>query len=381
MTHSRNWFPTLPPSRQRRLLASQRQGKMIVLDGQSYINFSSNDYLGLSAHPQLSAAAVASIQAHGFGSGASRLVSGDDAVFHAFEHQLAAWKGFESCLLMGSGMLANIGLLQAVVGRGGFVFADKLNHASLVDGARLSMAKVLRFAHLDTLALEKMLQTNQQNYPDAKRVIVSDGVFSMDGDAADVAQLLRLADTYDALLIIDDAHGTGTMGNTGKGLIDVAGVAGHTRLLEVGTLGKSFGSYGAYILGCAEMVEGLRQRMRTFIYSTALPVAAIAAAQAALAEIQQGQWVAKLQDNVAFFLKGAQGLTLMPSLSPIQPVLLGSDEAALDMAQHLRAAGIFAPAIRPPTVPEGTSRVRLTLSAAHTRHDIQQLLDALAHYR
>lgn len=381
MTNSRNWFPTLPPNRQRRLLASQRQGKMIVLDGQPYINFSSNDYLGLSTHSQLSVAAVASIQTHGFGSGASRLVSGDDAVFHAFEHQLAAWKGFESCLLMGSGMLANIGLLQAVVGRGGFIFADKLNHASLVDGARLSMAKVLRFAHLDTLALEKMLQSNQHDYPDAKRIIVSDGVFSMDGDAADVAQLLRLADTYDALLIIDDAHGTGTMGNTGKGLIDVAGVAGHTRLLEVGTLGKSFGSYGAYILGCTEMIEGLRQRMRTFIYSTALPVAAIAAAQAALVEIQQGQWVAKLQHNVAFFLKGAQGSTLMPSLSPIQPVLLGSDEAALDMAKHLRAAGIFAPAIRPPTVPEGTSRVRLTLSAAHTRQDIQQLLDALARYR
>ncbi len=352
--------------------------------GQKLKNFASNDYLGLSTHPEVRAAAQHAIQTMGVGSGASRLVSGDAPLLHDFEQSLAAWKGFEACLLLGSGMLANLGLLQALADRHTHIFADKLNHASLVDGARLSGAKVSRYPHGQTQKLEAMLQRSVA----ARKLIVSDGVFSMDGDMADIQTLMRLAEAHDALLLIDDAHGTGTVGEQGKGMVARAGLAGHARLIEVGTLGKALGSYGAYILGTQAMIEGLRQRMRTLIYSTALPPAMIVAAQAALGIIQHGDVVNRLQANVAYFLRKAKGLKLMPSsaipsttapsTTAIQPVLFGSDKQALHAAQSMRDAGFFVPAIRPPTVPQGTSRLRITLSAAHEPQDIDALLDALA---
>ncbi|OIQ00330.1 MAG: 8-amino-7-oxononanoate synthase [Zetaproteobacteria bacterium CG2_30_46_52] len=377
MMDSRNWFPTIPPSRQRHFLASQRHAMLIEINGQKLHNFASNDYLGLSVHGDVKNAAIDAIKNEGFGSGASRLVSGDDPVFHAFESELAAWKGFEACLLVGSGMLANIGLLQALSDRSTEIFADKLNHASLVDGCRLSEAKVKRYPHLDYARLEKQLQQNVNDNTKPKRMIVSDGVFSMDGDGADITILMDLANRYDALLIVDDAHGTGTVGQDGKGLIAQAGLSGHARLIEVGTLGKAFGSYGAYVLGSAEMIHGLRQRMRTVIYSTAIPVSAIAAARTALDIIQTTDVVQQLQANVAYFLECSQHLQKMPSQTAIQPVLLGSDEAALNRAKYLRDSGFFVPAIRPPTVPEGTARLRITLSAQHTKTDIDGLVQAL----
>jgi len=376
MVDSRNWFETLPETRQRKLLGSQRDALSIDIDGQRLLNFASNDYLGLSYHPQVREAVQRSIAKHGFGSGASRLVSGDAPEFHAFEQALAEWKGFEACLLVGSGMLANIGLLQTLADRHTHIYTDKLNHASLVDGARLSGAKVHRYGHLDTKLLKQLLE-NKTNNQGSRNIIVSDGVFSMDGDGADVSTLLQLAEEFDALLVIDDAHGTGTVGIGGKGLIQQASISGHSRLLEVGTLGKAFGAYGAYILGAHEMIEGLRQRMRTFIYSTALPVAVIAGAQEALNIIKQGDLVRKLQENVGFFIKNAKNLNILDSNTPIQPLMLGTDEQALNMAKQLRESGFFVPAIRPPTVPEGQSRLRITLSAEHSQQNISALIQAL----
>jgi len=372
MKDSRNWFETLPQTRQRKLLASQRDGLNITVDGQKLMNFSSNDYLGLSVNPHVCAAAKDMIDTQGLGSGASRLVSGDAPLLHQFERKLADWKGFEACLVVGSGMLANMGLLQALANRYTDIFADKLNHASLVDGARLSGANVSRYPHLDLQKLEQLLQKSASK----QRIIVSDGVFSMDGDTSDVVSLLHLAEDYDALLLIDDAHGTGTLGEQGKGL--VARFAGHNRLIEVGTLGKAFGSYGAYILGTNEMIEGLKQRMRTLIYSTALPLPVIAGAQVSLNLMQTTGVVQKLRNNITYFLEQAEGLPLMSSTTAIQPMLLGSDKNALVAANRLREQGYFIPAIRPPTVPEGAARLRITLSAAHSEQDIDGLIEALS---
>ena len=337
------------------------------------INFASNDYLGLAAHPDVVEAACDTIEKHGLGSGASRLISGDDPLIHRLEQDLAEWKGYESCLVLGSGMLANIGLLQALAGRHTHLFCDKLNHASLVDGARLSGAKTFRYNHLDSVQLETLLEKKTTE----QRIIVSDGVFSMDGDAADISRLMQLAEQYDTMLLIDDAHGTGTVGEQGKGLTSMAAVAGHPRLIEVGTLGKAFGGYGAFILGSIEMIEGLRQRMRTLIYSTALPAALPAAALTALHLIREGALVERLHDNLALFCKLAAGLALMPSQTPIQPLLVGEDEHALAMAEQLKELGFFVPAIRPPTVPESTARLRITLSAAHSHDEITRLVKAL----
>lgn len=373
MSNSRNWFKSIPPERRRKLLSSQRSGLFIEVDGKQLVNFASNDYLGLAAHPNLCDAAIREIQMHGLGSGASRLISGDDPLLHRLEHELAAWKGFEACLVIGSGMLTNIGLLQALANRHTHLFADRLNHASLLDGARLSQGKTHRYNHLDLNQLDAMLKKHSAE----QRIIISDGVFSMDGDASDLTALMELAEQEDALLLIDDAHGTGVVGNQGRGLTDAAGIAGDERLIETGTLGKAFGCYGAFILGTTEMIEGLRQRIRTLIYSTALPAALPAAALEALKLIRQGDVVKQLQSNLALFRQETSGLSLMPSETPIQPLLAGSDAHALEMSEKLRRAGFFVSAIRPPTVPVGTSRLRITLSAAHSEEQIHQLVQAL----
>jgi len=373
MSDSRNWFAPVAASRQRRFSASERHGDLITLGNRQLVNFASNDYLGLSYHPAVKQAAIRAIEAVGVGSGASRLVSGDDPSLHAMEQKLAFWKGYADCLIVGSGMLANLGLLQALADRHCHIFSDKLNHASLIDGARLSGAVHHRFAHRDIARLEEMLTRHKAE----RRIIVSDGVFSMDGDCADIGHLLRLADAHDTLLLIDDAHGIGTLGSDGRGLVTKQ-IAGHARLIEVGTFGKAFGSYGAFILGSHELIEGLRQRQRSMIYSTALPPAVIAAADAALALIQAGDLVALLQQNINLFREQVHPLPLLDSTTAIQPLLIGEDDATMQAAAALREAGFFVPAIRPPTVPEGTARLRITLSAAHSAHQIRQLGAALA---
>jgi len=373
MVDSRNWFASVPASRRRHLIASRRDGVGIDVDGQHLINFASNDYLGLSNHPALSDAAQSAL-ANGVGSGASRLVSGDDPALHRLEQKLADWKGYEACLIVGSGMLANIGLIQALANRHSHIFADKLNHASLVDGTRLSGAHSHRFQHRNTAQLESLLQ----QHPAERRIIISDGVFSMDGDCADVSALLQLAETHDTLLLIDDAHGIGSMGADGKGLTAQANISGHSRLLEVGTFGKAFGSYGAFILASKPLIEGLKQHQRSMIYSTALPLAMISAADAALDLIQDGSALTRLHANITHFKQQTTELPFMPSKTAIQPLLIGSDTDAVAMAMQLRECGFFVPAIRPPTVPEHTARLRFTLSAAHTTEQIVQLSDHLS---
>ncbi|NWF36991.1 8-amino-7-oxononanoate synthase [Mariprofundus sp. KV] len=368
MPDSRNWFAETPATRRRRLTASRRQGMLIHLDGEQLINFASNDYLGLSFHPAVCMGAKGALD-EAVGSGASRLVSGDDPMLHRLEQKLAAWKGYEACLILGSGMLANIGLIQALADRHTHVFSDKLNHASLVDGVRLCGAKSHRYNHLETIQLQKLLE----KHPAERRIIVSDGIFSMDGDSADAAALLGLAQAHDTLLLIDDAHGIGCMGPEGRGITAEHNISGHPRLIEVGTFGKAFGSYGAFILGTAELIEGLRQRQRTLIYSTALPVAMIAAAETALALIQRGEQLQQLRENLALFKAQTEELGFMASDSPIQPLIVGSDEQALQLAAALRDTGFFVPAIRPPTVPEGTARLRFTITAAHSSEQIEQL--------
>ncbi len=348
----------------------------MIVDGARLLNFSSNDYLGLSFHPDIQNEAIMAIQNHGFGSGASRLVSGDDPLLHELEEDLARWKGYEAALVTGSGMLANIGLLDALSDRGTHLFCDKLNHASLVDGARLCRGEVHRYAHLDMVGLEQLLQKHHAS----RRMIVSDGVFSMNGDCADICALMQLADVHDALVVLDDAHGLGTLGPDGRGLAAEAGVQAHVRLIEVGTCGKALGAYGAFILGTSDMIEGLRQRLRTMIYSTALPPCIPASVLAALRVIREENPLRRLQHNLQLFLQLARQarLPLMASRTPVQPLILGSNEAALRASSGLRDLGFFVAAIRPPTVPEGTARLRISLSAAHKDEEIKYLVEALA---
>ena len=372
MVDARNWFADVAENRRRRFLASKRDGVLIHVDNQVLVNFASNDYLGLSHHEAVCMGAQGAF-VDGVGSGASRLISGDHPMLHRLEQKLASWKGFEACLIVGSGMLANLGLLQALADRHTHIFSDRLNHASLVDGARLSGAHRHRFKHLDTEQLKQLLG----KHPAKRRIIVSDGIFSMDGDAADATTLLALAERYETLVIIDDAHGIGCMGPDGKGITASCDVGKQSRLIEVGTFGKAFGSYGAFILGNHEMIEGLRQRQRSMIYSTALPVALITAAETSLVLIQRGKEREQLQQNLSLFKQQTEGLDFMNSDSPIQPLVIGSDKQALALASQLRDVGFFVPAIRPPTVPEGTARLRFTITASHSTEQIEQLTGCL----
>jgi len=378
MPDSRNWFEPVASDRRRRIMPRlhRSDGVWVELDGNRLLNFASNDYLGLTAHAQVREAASQVLAVEGLGSGASRLISGDAPEWRTLERELAAWKGYESALLLGSGMLANMGLLDALADRHTQVYCDRLSHASLIDGARLCRGRLRRYRHLDMAQLAHMLADADAG----RRIIVSDGVFSMDGDCADVRELITLAERFDAIVVLDDAHGTGVLGPGGRGLVAEAGLAGHPRLIEVGTLGKALGGYGAFVLGAQAVIDGLVQRLRTLIYSTALPPALAAAASCAVRLVREGGARKRLQANLAHFLEQAKRreLPLLPSVTPIQPLLIGDDAAALCAADQLRQAGFFVPAIRPPTVPEGTARLRITLSASHEREHIDGLIEALA---
>jgi len=369
-----SWFAPVAPERFRRPSGTKRIAPGTVLrEGRKLWDFASNDYLGLCWHPKVRAAAQRALDAGPFGSGASRWIVGDDPAWHELEERLAAWKGFEAALVVGSGMLANIGLLQALGGRDAVIFADRLNHASLVDGARLALAKLRRFRHRDYDQLETMLAAETAK----RRIIVSDGVFSMDGDCADLRTLIELAERFDAILVLDDAHGLGVVGPNGRGLSAEAGISGHPRLIEVGTLGKAFGGYGAFILAPKALIEGLWQRLRTAIFSTMPPACVAHAMLAALELLQEGSCVQALQDRIARFAELARAHGFAATQTAIQPVILGSDETALQASRKLAEKGFFVPAIRPPTVPEGTSRLRISLSAAQPIAAIEALANEL----
>ena len=361
--------------RSRRVLSSP-QAPHAVVDSRGVVNFSSNDYLGLADHPRLRAAAHASIDAFGVGAGASPLVSGHMAAHQEAEARFARFCGLPAALLFPSGYAANLGVLAAFCDRHAEIFADKLDHACLNDGAILSRATFTRYAHLDLGMLATQLAASRAEV----RVVATDTVFSMDGDLAPVPELLALCEQYDAWLLLDDAHGVGVLGRTGRGSLEHFAVSS-PRIIYMATLGKALGGYGAFVGGEPEVIEWLVQRARTYIYSTALPPMAAAAASAAMELIGEDRsLVGRLRAHIARFRQGCEsaGLRLMPSQTAIQPLVLGDAERALETSAALLARGFFVPAIRPPTVPAGTSRLRISLSAAHSDADIDGLLAALA---
>jgi 8-amino-7-oxononanoate synthase len=361
--------------RVRRVIDSP-QGPRVRVAGRALVNFSSNDYLGLANHPRLRDAAHRAIDEHGVGAGASPLVSGNLRAHHEAEERFARFAGLPRALLFGSGYAANLGILAALADRDAEIFSDELNHACLIDGARLSKAKVTRFPHRDVDALEARLSASQSPV----KVVATDAVFSMDGDIAPVPRLVELCDKHDAWLVLDDAHGIGVLGPTGRGTLEHFGITS-PRIVYMATLGKALGGYGAFVAGTPALVDWLVQRARTYVYSTALPPMAAAVACAALDLVDEDpSLVLALRARIGELSAAlsAAGIEAAPSSTAIHPIIVGETRAALDAAARLQDRGFLVPAIRPPTVPEGTSRLRVSLSAAHTREEIAALAAALA---
>jgi 8-amino-7-oxononanoate synthase len=361
--------------RTRRVLDSP-QGAEVRVDGETLLSFCSNDYLGLANDARVIAAFRRGAESYGAGSGASHLVTGHSVAHHALEEELAAFVGAERALLFSTGYMANLGVVSALLDRHGTVFEDKLNHASLIDAARLSGAQVKRHAHGDLARLEVLL-----NAAEGKKLILTDGVFSMDGDVADVARLAGLAQRHAAWLLVDDAHGLGVLGAHGCGTLEHFGLQPRAPVILLGTLGKAFGTFGAFIAGNEELIEYLIQRARPYIYTTALPPAVAEATRASLHIVQEEGWRREvLGARIAQFRSGAAqlGLQLPDSPTPIQALILGSAPAAVAASEALHARGILVAAIRPPTVPAGSARLRITFSAQHSAQQVDRLLAALA---
>ncbi|MCP9447182.1 MAG: 8-amino-7-oxononanoate synthase [Nitrospira sp.] len=350
-------------------------GPVVQYGGRPVILLSSNDYLGLAAHPSVIQAAVHATEQYGSGAGASRLICGTLPPHSELESALASFKGTEAALLFGSGYLANLGVIPALIGRNDLILADRLCHASLIDGCRLSGADFRIFRHRDADHLESLLKRRRSH---RRTLIVTDGLFSMDGDLAPLAELASLAKRYDAILYIDDAHGTGVMGTTGRGTLEALGVE-DVIPFHMGTLGKALGSSGAYVVGSNEIIDYLLNTARSFMFTTAPPPATAAAARAALTIIrQEPERRARLWENQVRMLHGLRrlGFRLTETVSPILPVLIGDAATALAFAEQLLAHGVYAPAIRPPTVPHGTSRIRVTVTSEHTASHLEETLQA-----
>jgi 8-amino-7-oxononanoate synthase len=353
----------------RRFARQGPQGPRIAVDGREYLAFCSNDYLGLANHPRIVKAAVEAAERHGVGQGASHLLSGHSVVHERLESALAQFVRMPRALHFSSGYQANIGAIGALAGPEDTVFSDALNHASLIDGARLSRARVVRYPHLDLDFLDKALAPSTRG----GKVVVTDAVFSMDGDIAPVAALLELCERHDALLLLDDAHGFGVLGAQGRGTPAHFELSS-PRIVYVGTLGKAAGVSGAFVAGTQEVIETVLQRARSYIYTTAAPAMLAAAVEASLELIRTEEWRReRLRGLVASLKRALLGIGLKPSDTPIQPLVLGANAAALHAAASLRERGIIVPAIRPPTVPEGTARLRISLSAAHDEQDVSRL--------
>jgi 8-amino-7-oxononanoate synthase len=352
-------------------------GTRLSVDGAELLAFCSNDYLGLADHPRVVAAFVAAARAWGVGSGASHLVSGHCGEHHALEEEIAAFVGRSRALLFSTGYMANLAVVTTLLGRGDRVLEDRLNHASLLDAGLASGARFSRYRHADAGALATRLQRGGPG----RALVVTDGVFSMDGDVAPLRELAAACRAHQASLFVDDAHGLGVLGATGRGSVEAAGLGADDVPILMGTLGKAFGTFGAFVAGSADLVATLLQKARTYVYTTALPPAVAAATRAALRVMQDEPWRREqVLEHVARFRSGAAqlGLRLLASGTPIQPVVLGSEAAAVTASDALRAGGLWVPAIRPPTVPPGSSRLRITFSAAHTARDVDRLLEALA---
>jgi glycine C-acetyltransferase/8-amino-7-oxononanoate synthase len=358
-------------------MVSGPQGPRVLLDGEPVLLLCSNNYLGLANHPKVREAAADAAMRWGVGAGASRLVSGTMTIHRRLEERLAAFEGSEGCLLFGSGYLANLGVIGALAGPGDTIFSDQLNHASIVDGCRASRAEVVVYRHLDSDHLERGLR---RHGGENRRLIVTDSVFSMDGDVAPLAEIVELARTHDARVVVDEAHATGALGNGGRGAVAQAGLQDEVDVI-VGTLGKALGSYGAYVCASEEMVRYLLNTARPLIFSTAPPPPSVAGALAALDLLEERPHKVARLHVAARTLRSAlagEGFGVQESDMHIVPLVVGDSEDAMRLCQAALERGVFAQAIRPPTVPAGTSRLRIAAMASHTTSELQQAAKVLA---
>ncbi len=360
-----------------------RADRVVVKDGRELLCFASNNYLGLTADEAVIRAASEATLHYGTGSGASRLVSGTMKLHVRLEEELASFKGTEAALLFGSGFAANLGTITALVGPEDVVYTDRLNHASIIDGSRLSKARVEIYAHADAADLESRLVRKDDRNPGRRRLIVTDGVFSMDGDLAPLPEILKLAEVYDAWVLVDDAHASGVIGPRGAGTADYYGVDS-PRLIRLGTLSKAFGGEGGFVAGPADLVDYLRHKARPFVFSTAPSPATTATALKALEIVQtEPHRRERLRANAERLREGllSLGYAVPGGPTPILPVMVGEPATAVALSKALEDRGVLAPAIRPPTVPRGTSRLRVTAMATHTHSDISRALQAFREVR
>lgn len=348
----------------------------IMVDGTSQHNFCSNDYLGLAGHPDIAKALQWGADQYGTGSGASHLISGHSQAHEQLEQELAEFTGRPRALLFSTGYMANMGVISALAARRDLVLQDRLNHASLLDGGRLSRADLQRYKHADTEDLAARLSASNAQ----RKLVVTDGVFSMDGDLPPLEAMAAVTNQHQGWLMVDDAHGFGVLGKNGGGLVEALDLSINQVPILVGTLGKAFGTFGAFVAGSEALIESLIQFSRSYIYTTALPPAVAVASSASLKILQAESWRRdKLVSLVSRFRSGAEqiGLDLMDSQTPIQPVQINDDQRVMEINQQLRAKGFMVGAIRPPTVPKGSGRLRICLSATHSEEQIDQLLEAL----
>lgn len=347
------------------------------VDGKHVISFCSNDYLGLANHSLVKQAAIDGINTYGVGSGSAHLVNGHSKAHHQLEEELAVFTGYDRALVFSTGYMANLGICQALLEKGDYVFEDRLNHASLIDGGLISGARLQRYLHNDAESLQQKLSAAKA---DTEKLILTDGVFSMDGDIAELPKLSRVAKKNKSWLMVDDAHGFGVLGESGKGSLQHYSLKPKSVPIYMATLGKAMGTAGAFIAGSEDLIETIIQRARTYIYTTAMPPAIAEATRCSLQILQkEPRHLSNLNDNIGYFKQccNQTGLALDSTETAIQPLLVGEDYKALTISQQLFESGFLVTAIRPPTVPKGTARLRITLSAKHTHKHIDQLIAAL----
>jgi 8-amino-7-oxononanoate synthase len=353
-------------------------GRELLVDGRKLLNFSSNDYLGLANDPRVKQAFMQAVDKWGVGSGGSHLICGHTKAHAELEEALAEFTGRSRCLLFSSGYAANLGTINGLLDKSAHVFEDRLNHASLLDGGLSSGARFKRFAHRDYADLEKKLTAVKTDT--GRKLIITDGTFSMDGTTCDLEASVQTARNHQAWLMLDEAHSLGVLGEQGRGLVDPQQHGSDDVQVLIGTLGKAFGTQGGFVAGSEELIESLIQSARTYIYSTALPSAVAVATLTSLKIAREEEWRRdSLRELVNIFRNGAAqlGLQLLESTTPLQPVLLGNADIAMQISQQLEESGLLITAIRPPTVPEGTARLRITFSAEHTNEDVERLLTEL----
>jgi glycine C-acetyltransferase len=357
---------------------SSPQGAWLVVDGKRVLNFCSNNYLGLANHPHIVQAAQEAVSKYGVGPAAVRSIAGTMDLHLELERRLAAFKGVEAAITFQSGFTANLGTIPALVGKDDAIFSDELNHASIIDGSRLSGARIIRYAHANPADLERVLKEERANFP--KALVITDGVFSMDGDIAPLDKIYAVTQNYDAILMVDDAHGEGVLGKGGRGIVDHFGLHGKVDV-EVGTLSKAFGVVGGVSAGDPRVVEWLRQRGRPFLFSSAMTVPDVAACLAAVDLLESStELVDQLWENARYFKAELKRLGFDTGLSstPITPIMLGEAPLAQQFSRELFDNGVFAMAIGFPTVPRGKARIRVMISAAHSRQDLDKGLEIFA---